>query len=83
MSLIPNSRQIMKLNICNYCQYKCSKISDLNKHFLTKKHKKNYQEINPEINNVQENSKKSPNHEKIVVFYNNKFFTKYANINYL
>ena len=55
MSENSNSLKNSKLYNCDKCEYNCSQISDLNKHFLTKKHKKNFEEINKYL----ENSKKS------------------------
>jgi hypothetical protein len=58
MSQNPISRQYVKTHNCCYCHYNCSKLSDLNKHLLTAKHKKKLEEINMN----QKNPQKSPNY---------------------
>jgi hypothetical protein len=46
-----------KIFICQHCDFKCSKNSIFNKHLLTQKHKRNYEEINK----YPENSKNIQN----------------------
>jgi len=43
------SPKVAKLCICNYCNYKCSKKSDYNKHILTSKHQNNVK-----LNNLEQ-----------------------------
>jgi len=48
-----NSPKLAKFFCCNFCDYKCCKSSDYNKHILTLKHKK-------ETNGLQMDDKNSP-----------------------
>ena len=48
-----NSPKLAIKHTCVYCDYKCSKESDYNKHLTTRKHKNNYNEL-------QLNGEKSP-----------------------
>ena len=37
-----NSPKLAEKYYCEYCDYKCSKRSDFNKHILTRKHQRTY-----------------------------------------
>ena len=51
-----NSPKLAEKYYCEYCDYKCSKRSDFNKHILTRKHQRTYKGLTKDLQNSPKNA---------------------------